>query len=59
MYVTECQLIICHHLWLLRVFVRVIRVQVQIFYDSMNQWDVDNQAYLEHSMYHLTVANLY
>lgn len=59
MHFTQNAKIIYHHLWLHQVFVRVTHVQVQIFYDSTNQWDVDNQAYPEHSMYHLTATNLY
>lgn len=56
---TEFQLILYQDLWLLQEFARAIHVQVQIFYDSMYQLDVGNQAYLEHSMYHLIATDLY
>lgn len=57
--ITEFQLILYQHLWLLQEFVRAIHVLVQIFYDNMCPLDVDNQAYLEHSAYHQIATDLY
>lgn len=56
---TEFQLFLCQYLWLLLEFVRAIHVQVQIFYGNMCQLDVGNQAYLEHSAYHLIATDPY